>query len=437
MLTRIFAGTVLGLVLIGPVQPAAAENFWVQSLTAEQLYYRALYLKQHGRMAEAIQTLEDGARKGPPKDRGTILTLRELGDIFLGPGRYHNARKGIHALEVGALQGDKSAASRLARAQLDGLGTPENLDTLLPLYAAVAQESSNSAALLLARLTEEGRLGKRPATPATDWYRLAAERGSERAMRQLAIAAVTAGNDKEALAWIRRTGGDSIASFSLGIAKDYLKPGGQFAVSQNAAITWFRHALAADPGMAAGSARQFIDIASADDKAKLIKALRAVADKGDGAAAYLVARLLDGEDGAVNDEAIAYYLIAAWGGNADAVKAVVRLSGFLAADDPRAKQVFEGLHKAAEDGNTDAMLAVANYYSTGTLAERDMKESLAWYERAAKAGVAEAQFRTGVAYAEGLGTDVDVETARRWLVAANEQRYPLAAASLKTLESSN
>lgn len=427
------AAFALALALPLPAAPASA-NFWLKSLTAEQLYYRALYLYRDGQTEDAVAALEEAARKAVGDEPGGQRSLALLADIFLAPGDRRDVARAVHALEVSTLRGSRSAAGRLAKLVLDGAPPPKEIKALVPVFGELARESSNSAALLLARLTEDGRLGRKPETPALEWYRLAAERDSKQAMRRLAMASLAAGKNKEALDWVERMGGDTLASFALSVAKDYLSPEGDLAVDQTAALAWFQRALAADPAAAANAAGSFLGIAGDAERAKLVLALRGAADKGDPTAAFLVARLLDGDDGSIGDEALGYYLAAAAAGNADAIKAVVKVSGFLPQDDPRAGQVFEGIRAAAEKGNTEAMLALGNYYGIGALTGRDLEESLAWYLRAAQAGIAEAQFRAGLAFAEGLGTEIDKAEARRWLTAANEQRYPLAAASLVALD---
>ena len=48
-------------------------------------------------------------------------------------------------------------------------------------------------------------------------------------------------------------------------------------------------------------------------------------------------------------------------------------------------------------------------------------------------GLFSAEFRAGMAYAQGLGTDADMGEAKRWLTAADDHGYALAAPSLQSL----
>ena len=241
------------------------------------------------------------------------------------------------------------------------------------------------------------------------------------------------GNQAKALGWIKRLGKSDAASVYLDLAKDFLTDGDELKRNGDAAVTWYRLALAANPEKAVHSATQFFESGSDSDRQAILAAVRKIADGGDPDASFFVAKLLDKSDPTAINEAIRYYATAAKGGNGDAVAGLVRVSAFLKSDDTMTGDLVGGITVAAGTGNVEAMLALANFYSVGTLVARDVGQGFGWYLKAAKAGNAEAEFRAGLAYAQGLGTGTDLKEARRWLAAAEEQGYPLAAPSLQAL----
>jgi TPR repeat protein len=423
------AGT---LALMAPAM-AGDTSFLIDALNSRQLYLTGIHFRETGRTAEAVKVYEDAIRKDVDgKWKGK--SYYALAQIYLSPGSFRSTPRGIASLAQAALAGNGDATGDLIDMQLDKNVRPPNLKALIPLYSQRARESSNSAALLLAKLTAEGQLGRKPATSSTDWYTIAAERGSNTAVRKLVVVYAAEGNQAKALAWIKRLGKSDAASVYLDLAKDFLTDGDELKRNGDAAVIWYRLALAADPEKAVHSATQFFETGSDSDRQAILAAVRKIADRGDPDASLFVAKLLDKSDPtAINREAIRYYATAAKGGNGDAVTGLVRVSAFLKPDDTMTSDLMTGITAAAGTGNVDAMLALANFYSMGTLVARDVGQGFGWYLKAAKAGNAEAEFRAGVAYAQGLGTGTDLKQARHWLTAAEGQGYPLAAPSLQAL----
>jgi TPR repeat protein len=427
---------VLGLAAIPLAAPASAslESFIIEHLPSEQLFYRGLFLQSRGQVADAIVAFDRSAHTDSDADlRWHRKSLAALADIYLGPGRFRSREKGLAALEEGALAEDGDAAGKLAKIQFDGNIAPHK--ALIAVYQKLALASSNNIALLLAKLTAEGKLGAKPKMSAFDWYTLAAGRGSSQAVRELVIAYAARGEEQKALDWIKRLNKADVASVYLDIARDFLTDGDRLKRNGEAAVAWYRRALAADPEKAVRSASRFFDESSDSDKAAMLSVLRQLADRNDPAAALFVAKLLDrGNPTAVNRDAVRYYVVAAKGGEAEAVDGLVRVSAFLKPEDTLTRDVFDGIMATANTGSVDAMLALGNLYGVGTLTERDAEESFSWYLKAAKAGSAEAEFRAGIAYAKGLGTGADMGEARRWLMAADASGYALAGPSLRSLE---
>jgi TPR repeat protein len=413
-------------------------------LPADQLYFRALYLEQNGRAREALAVLteasnkpgpkmETGGKNGLPMDSYQRKALAELGKIYLAPGPLHNTGKGVAALVRGALLGDDGAATRLAKLELEEGVVPPELPRLIPIYMAQARASSNTCALVLAKLAAEGKLGRGGGT-AMSWYEIAARRGSNKAIEYIVVSYVASGNDSAALGWIKRLKKDA-GSVYLSIAKDFLTDGDQLKRNIPAAVDWYKRALAAVPAVAARSANRFMELAGDADKATILAAVREVADRGDADAALVVAKALDrGDPTRLDPDAVHYYVIAAKAANPDAVTGLVRAAAFVKSGQPITKELVDGVTAAADKGSTDAMLAVANLYAVGTLVDQNIGQSFSWYLKAAKAGNPEAEFRAGMAYAQGLGTSTDIGEAKRWLTAANDHGYALAGPSLQSLK---
>ena len=432
MLRRTLLAAAGTLALMAPAA-AAGTSLFIDALNSRQLYLTGIHFRETGRTAEAIKAYQDAIRKDA-EGKWKGKSYYALSQIYLSPGRFRNPRQGLDSLAQAALAGNGDATGDLIDMQLDRNVRPPIFKALIPLYAERARASSNSAALLLAKLTSEGQLGRKPATSATDWYAVAAQRGSNTAVRKLVVVYAAQGNQAKALSWIRRLGKSDAASVYLDLAKDFLTDGDELKRNVDAAVTWYRLALAADPEKAVHSATQFFETSSDSDKQAILAAVRKIADEGDPDASFFVAKLLDRSDPtAINREAIRYYATAAKGGNGEAVAGLVRVSAFLKADDTMTGDLVGGITAAAGTGNVDAMLALANFYSVGTLVARDVGQGFGWYLKAAKAGNAEAEFRAGLAYAQGLGTGTDLKEARRWLTAAEGQGYPLAAPSLQAL----
>jgi TPR repeat protein len=413
--------------------PALSENLFVQMLGTKELYQRGMYMVEHGRNREAIEAFELAlSKRSDPAYQ--VNTMRALAELYMKSGRAADIARAGQYLETAALANDGGAVGDLIRLQSDGKYQPRNLRALLPLYEQRARDSSNAAALLLAKLTEEGALGRRPASSALGWYQIAAQRGSSDAARALVLAYARGGQDDQAVAWIKRLGSDRAASTYLDLAKSFLS--GTDGVKQNAgrAMGWYRRALAADPEKAGRSAARFYALASDSEKGQILKVVREAAEKGDPTAAFFVAKLLDqNEPGKVNPEAMRLYLIAAKAGNQEASARLASALGFVDEKDPLRAEMLGAVKESAASGNVAAMMTLANLYGVGGLVSRDLGESFNWYLKAAHAGNSEAEFRTGVAYAEGLGVKTDTGEAKRWLKLASAHGFPLAQSALASI----
>lgn len=417
--------------LLGPVLAGCADDSKV--LGGTEQYVRASYLEEQGRPSDARIAYERSiAASLDPREKRKSLSA--LADLTESTGAPAGSQSVADLRQSAALLGDRRSLNEVARRQYDENIRPSRFAELVPYYDKSAREQSNTTALLMGRLTEEGEFGQNPKTSTVDWYTLAANRGSNKATKELVVYYARAGEDSQALAWIGRLSGEEKSNMYLSLAKDFLDAGDELPRNGTSAVRWYRRGLAANPTAAVSSANRFLTDAPTDaDRAAILAAVRTQADRGNPDAALLVARSLDRDSAEVNPEAVRYFLIAAKAGNADAMGSLVKSAAFLKSDDPLSGQIVSGLTSMGERGNVDAMLTLGNSYGIGGIVPRDPARSFAWYERAAKAGNAEAQYRTGVAYADGIGTTKNIEQARRWLQESARRGFNLAAPALQRL----
>lgn len=178
-----------------------------------------------------------------------------------------------------------------------------------------------------------------------------------------------------------------------------------------------------------------------------VRAIRALADSGHGAAAKLLGDLYSRGESveADGDVALKYYGLAADKGDASALRSIgdmYRLGRAIAADRTKAlesyrtalkegdkgsrlplgrlllageaAEVEEGLsliNEAAEDGDRWAIAALGDIYSQGKYVEVDGVKAEAYYQNAADLGVSSVFVRLGDMYAKGLGVAKDAAVA--------------------------
>jgi hypothetical protein len=371
------------------------------------------------------------------------------------------------ALEASAAAGYGSSISRLAKLHSDGVYIPRNLRAVLPGYARLANEDKSiRASMLLADLAKQGKLkGSGLNTNSSYWYAKAASYGSVRAKDDLARLYASSGRLNEAKRLIASQGRTKAVGKYLSLAKDTLA--GQDGIRKNlkAGVFWIKAAAEINPERASSTAASFyrktdseaeraavlpymLSIPSArindliadyealtdeNRKREVFAQIRKVADEGNGKAALLVARVLRGNNNAINEEALKYYGIAASNGQKSAVRLLVDQASFGKAGNSATDQIVSTLTSVAESGDVDASIALARFYELGGPTPKNPKKALYWNKKAADAGNQEAQFNTGVAYAEGNGTSKDISAARHYLVAAADSGNSAAKAYLQSL----
>lgn len=115
--------------------------------------------------------------------------------------------------------------------------------------------------------------------------------------------------------------------------------------------------------------------------------IKALADKGDAEAEYVISCYYDDGYYVKEDKAIA----------------------------------IEWLKKAAEHGDVVSQFALACFYEAGNGVERDFGKAFAWYKRAAEQGDEDAQFSLALCYYDGVVVEQDFEKVREWCEKAAAQ----------------
>ena len=89
-------------------------------------------------------------------------------------------------------------------------------------------------------------------------------------------------------------------------------------------------------------------------------------------------------------------------------------------------QIYEGIRKAAEQGDAHAQFRMGHCYAEGIYTAKDDVQAAAWYRKAAEQGLEVAQYVLGGCYAEGKGVAKDFVQAVKWWRKADEQGAGMA-----------
>lgn len=166
-------------------------------------------------------------------------------------------------------------------------------------------------------------------------------------------------------------------------------------------------------------------------------ALRALADMGDGLAAFKMAEYLTGTGKpSLQDDALHYYGVAAYTGRAFALPHLLRAlqKDQSETSDARLKGAEDALRLWARRGNEPARLGLARMYLSGKPFGYQTEEGLALLEQAARAGNADAAMELGLIYMQGrVDLAVDIDKARMALTMALESDDLAARAMAQNL----
>ncbi|MBD5280075.1 MAG: sel1 repeat family protein [Bacteroides sp.] len=93
--------------------------------------------------------------------------------------------------------------------------------------------------------------------------------------------------------------------------------------------------------------------------------------------------------------------------------------------------------KSANGGNTHAMLNLARLYYTGDGVNKDYKEAIKWLRKAAEYDSGVAMYNLGYMYLKGKGTEKSTDTALRWYKAAAAKGHKGAQKAVDILSKDN
>lgn len=167
--------------------------------------------------------------------------------------------------------------------------------------------------------------------------------------------------------------------------------------------------------------------------AEAVSILHPMAEKGDSAAQYELAKIYLSGRAATKEsgEGMRWLLKAAEQGNP---KAQLDLGYHYAVDDKNYVDALKWYLKAGEHFDDPASLIAAEnlgvLYSNGQGVKQDYAEAARWYRKSAERGGARGQFGLGLLYFDGLGVSKDFNEAVKWMGQAAKQQYRLAQYTL-------
>lgn len=304
-----------------------------------------------------------------------------------------------------------------------------------------ARQGNTDAQCKLGECYAKGDFVRWSEKEATEWYCLAAERGSADAQYALGKYALLHKDEKEAVKWLTKAAhqGNPNAQFSLSNCYMYGK-----GTTQNSdeAVRWCRKA--AEHGNAqAQSALGFyykagVGVEKNDKEANAW--LKKGAEQGDARARNMLKQheiksdqdaelqywrgrcLLDGIGVPKNDtDAVKYLEISAARGYTEAeyTLGICYNNGYgVSRDYDKATELFS---KAATKGNAPAQIALGNCYDDGNGVPVDHKLAFNWYLKAAEQGSSYAEYSLGWHYENGEGVEKNFSQAVEWYMKAAEQ----------------
>lgn len=442
---------------------------------------------------------------------GNALAIRKLARRALETG---DKAKAQVFFEQAAEQGDRISMVERAAVLIAEAGGPTKRSKLLIAQAGAAGEGVVSGRLALVGAYRAGKLGedleasaalldglRASLDPAADFElaRISLEEGTfnEDAQRRLERAAVAGhveamqllarqltldgGASVEADAWLQRAAerGDPEALAELGSDPARLAPVAKAlddvllcdprALVEKARLQRIlgeplnaAKALSNAEAIVRHSPRLRLVLAEAilslspsanDDAARAARLLEGAADGGSGKAAFVLARLQEGDRlGHQRDAAIKWYSKAALTGEQAAIAELTRLSEgggakdamdalkrVAEAGDPSALRSFgmllaargqdsrsEGirlLEDAAAKKDVAAMKILARFHAAGIDGEVSAAKSISWTRLAAEQGDPEAMFQYAIALDLGFGVAPDPQSAKTWHRKALQNGY--------------
>lgn len=394
-----------------------------------------------------------------------------LGDALKRRGKISKA---YTAYEAGAVIGNEASGNEIYKAHLAGKYRPKNLSQIATnVYIPRAKgPRGQSAALFLADLVGSGELTGKKFQTSVYWLKKAAASGSARAVRLLAEDEVRRGRVRTAAAYYARIDNKPPKFRALSEArKNFL--GQDRELNRELGISWLMYAqtlarsdtavLAAKLFRSTGgkyyneelerlaAAGGIMDLRSTgsknrgrkkvssgvgpytalvtayssavddDQKKKVLSALIAKADGGDGASAFLLARVLQTDGGFGGYKSGPYYVTSLEKNNLEAISSVADTIAVLEPGNPLVTRILKAMERVASKGNSEALKTLGALYIVGGPVGIDYDKGVAYLKKAADGGDVDASYRLGVLMIQNAQGPDDKKMGQSYLEKASKK----------------
>jgi TPR repeat protein len=421
----------------------------IDDFSASKSIYAGKQLEGKGRLREANANFARAADLA--KDKNVeIAARRALSDNLAKRGQGRQAGTERERLVV---LGDRRSLAPLAKSLSNGNYRPNDTAALAVALEGEASKGSVTAAMALGDLL---RRSKVPAGTISEqnpefWYKMAAAKGSVTARRRLIDIAAARGDVGTIAALVANDAGGSKTATYKRLAKSFDAGSDGFARDVRRADRFWQLAggrpapkiakvKAPKEPKASAKPRDEIKVAakalrsakSGAERRRLVAILDTAASRGDGKAAFALARYYTPKGTKPDAQALKYYAIAAANGEKRAVDEVVSGSILPNVKPGLSNSMVASLERAAAGGSADAAIGLAQMYLNGTAVQADSDKSIEWYRKAARLGSPEAQFRLGVILAQKPDQQAAAE-GKDWLQRAARNGSKSAKAYLAQL----
>jgi TPR repeat protein len=405
-------------------------------------------------------------KEADPELQGKYYNV--LGDALKRRGK---VKKAYAAYETGAVKGNESAGNEIYKAHVAGNYQPKKLTQIASaVYVPRAKgPKGDGAALFLADLVGSGQLAGKQFHSSTYWLQKAAAGGSVRAFRLLAEDEARRGRVRAAAAYYQKIDNAPPKVRALSEAKkNFLGKDGE--LNRELGISWLIYAESIAPtdtaalaaklfrategkyyadelrrvaaaggiddlrignkskghgggGAAANSVLTAAYAASPNDdvKKKVLAELISKADRGDGFAAYSLARILETDGGFGNYKPGPYYVAALEKNNLEAMTRVGKTIAVLEPDSPLAVRILKAMNGLASKGNPEALKTLGALYIVGGPVAIDYDKGVGFLKKAADGGDDDASYRLGVLTIQNSKGPSDIVAGKAYLEKASKK----------------
>jgi TPR repeat protein len=418
----------------------------IDDYAASKEIYAGRQLEKRQRLTQANESFERAAELA--QDSTVETTARKaLADNLMKRGRFRqamNERENLVAL------GDRKSLATVARAMTKQNYRPRDIVAMAKALESEADRGSVTAALALGDLLDSSDLpeGTIKEQDPEIWYQKASDGGSTSAKRRLVDLAAKRGNERAVANYARLDGRRPLADTYKRLAKSFDEGTNGFARNKVRADRYWQLAggrpiAKLKPSKLAKAPRKPKDeilvaakalprAKSGAERARLVAVLDGAASRGNGRAAFALARHYTPQDGRPGEQALKYYAIAAANGERRAVDEVITGTVSQKGDGELSQSMLASLEKAANGGSAEAALGLAQLYLNGGAVPTDNAKGTVWLRKAAELGSIDAQFRLGVMLT-GMEDPTSKTEGSRWLESAARKGSKSASAYLASL----